>query len=78
MKYRTDWRDSLRHVCNLFAVAAYICFEHGHVLAAAVCTLLAEVLLTPSAIKHRSWSTMMSSMLFLGLALGTISRSLFS
>ena len=73
--YKEDWRHCARHWCNGFAVMAYIFFEHGQVLPAAVCTLVAEILLAPSAMKHRSWSTLMSSTLFLGLSISTIART---
>ena len=65
MKYQTDWRDGFRHLSNLFFVLSYLNFENGHVVLAASCTLKGEVLLAPSAIKHRSWSTVASSALFL-------------
>ena len=78
MKYQTDWRDAVRHLSNLFFVMSYLNFEGGHIVLAACCTLTGEVLLAPSAIKHRSWSTVASSALFLGLALSTLGRSAFS
>ena len=77
MKYQTDWRDGFRHLSNLFFVLSYLNFENGHVVAAAGCTLLGEVLLVPSAIKQKSWSTIASSALFLGLALSTLGRGFF-
>ena len=39
-------------------------------------TLLGESLLAPSALKHRSWSTVLVGGIFLTLALGTLSRGL--
>ena len=77
MKYQTDWRDGFQHLSNLFFVLSYLNFENGHVVTAAGCTLLGEVLLAPSAIKQKSWSTIASSALFLGLALSTLGRGLF-
>jgi hypothetical protein len=77
MKYQTDWRDGFRHLSNLFFVLSYLNFENGHVVTAAGCTLLGEVLLVPSAIKQKSWSTIASSALFLGLALSTLGRGFF-
>ena len=75
MSYETDWRDAVRHLSNLFFVMSYLNFEGGHVVLAACCTLTGEVLLAPSAIKHRSWSTVASSALFLALALSTLART---
>ena len=75
--YKTDWRDQLRHFSNLAFVGSYLCFERGMVLPGAFCTVTGELLLAPSAIKHRSWSTVAVGGVFLVLALGTISRSLF-
>ena len=75
VKYQTDWRDGFRHLANLFFVLCYLNFENGHVVVAASCTLIGELLLAPSAIKHRSWSTVASSALFLGLALSTLTRT---
>ena len=75
MKYQTDWRDAVRHLSNLFFVMSYLNFEGGHIVLAACCTLTGEVLLAPSAIKHRSWSTVASSALFLALALSTLART---
>ena len=75
--YKTDWRDGIRHLSNIFFVFSYLNFENGHVMFAATCTLIGEMLLAPSAIKHRSWSTVASSALFLGLALSTLSSPFF-
>lgn len=77
MKYQVTWHDTLRHIANCLFVGSYLCFEHGYVLPAATCTLVAESLLIPSAIKQKSWSTIASSALFLGLALSTLGRGLF-
>ena len=75
-KYQTDWRDTLRHFSNLAFVGSYLFFERGVVLPGACCTVVGELLLAPSAIKHRSWSTVVVGGVFLALAIGTISRSL--
>ena len=77
MKYQTDWRDQLRHFSNLAFVGSYIFFERGMVVPGACCTLTGELLLAPSAIKHRSWSTVAVGTVFFVMAIGTISRSLF-
>ena len=77
MKYQTDWRDHLRHFSNLAFVGSYLFFERGMVLPGACCMATGEILLSPSAIKHRSWSTVAVGAVFLVLALGTITRSLF-
>ena len=74
--YRTDWRDTLRHFSNLAFVGSYLFFERGMVLPGACCTVTGELLLAPSAIKHRSWSTVVVGGVFLALAVGTIGRSL--
>ena len=77
MKYQTDWRDQLRHFSNLAFVGSYMFFERGMVVPGACCTLTGEILLAPSAIKHRSWSTVAVGTVFFVMAIGTISRSLF-
>ena len=74
--YKTDYRDALRNIANIAFVCSYLCFERGMVLPGALCTVTGELLLAPSAIKHRSWSTVAVSSVFLALAVGTISRSL--
>jgi len=76
--YRTDWRDTLRHFSNLAFVGSYLFFERGMVLPGACCTVTGEILLAPSAWKHRSWSTIAVGVVFFSLAIGTISRSLLS
>ena len=76
MKYQTDWRDTLRHFSNLAFVGSYMFFERGMVVPGACCTLTGEILLAPSAIKHRSWSTVAVGTVFFVMAIGTISRSL--
>ena len=75
MSYKTDWRDNLRHWSNLAFIGSYLFFENGHVVPAAFCTLAGETLLAPSAIKHRSWTTVAMGGIFLVLAAGTILRS---
>lgn len=77
MKYQTDYRDTLRHFSNVAFVGSYLFFEQGMVLPGACCTITGELLLAPSAIKHRSWSTVVVGGVFLVLALGTLSRGLF-
>ena len=75
--YKTDWRDTARHFSNLAFVGSYVFFERGMVVPGACCTLTGEILLAPSAIKHRSWSTVAVGTVFFVMAIGTISRSLF-
>ena len=75
MSYKTDWRDHIRHYSNLAFIGSYLFFENGMVVPAACCTLMGETLLAPSAIKHRSWSTVAVGGIFLALAVGTIVRS---
>jgi len=76
MNYQTDWRDNLRHLANICFIGTYLFFDRGMVLQGACCTVVGELLLSPSAIKHRSWSTVIVGGIFLFLALGTITRSL--
>lgn len=76
MKYTTDYRDTLRHFSNIAFVGSYLFFERGLILPGAFCTVAGELLLAPSAIKQRSWSTVFVGSVFLALAIGTISRSL--
>ena len=77
MKYKTTWQDSIRHLSNLCFVGSYLFFERSMIIPAACCTLAGELMLAPSAIKQRSWSTVVVGGLFFVLALGTLSRSLF-
>lgn len=76
MKYKTDYRDTLRHFANFAFVGSYLFFERGMVVQGACCTLTGELLLAPSAWKHKSWSTIIVGALFFALAIGTLSRSL--
>lgn len=76
-KYQETWQDYLRHVANLFFVLSFVNFEHGNVMVASACTLTGELLLAPSALKHRSWSTVATGALFIGLALSALGRGLF-
>jgi len=75
-KYQETWQDHLRHVANLFFVLSFVNFEHGRVMIASACTLAGELLLAPSALKHRSWSTVATGALFVGLALSALGRGL--
>ena len=75
--YKTDWRDTIRHFSNIAFVCSYLFFERGLVVAGAFCTVTGEILLAPSAIKHRSWSTVLVGCVFLALALRTIAGSFF-
>ena len=75
MSYQTTWHDQLRHFANLAFICSYLFFENGHVVPAAFCTLTGETLLAPSAIKHRSWTTVAVGGVFMLLSLGTIVKS---
>ena len=77
MRYETDWRDQCRHFSNLCFIGSYLFFERSMAVEGAVCTLIGEMLLAPSALKQRAWSTVALGGLFFVLAIGTISRSLF-
>ena len=74
--YETDWRDTVRHYSNLCFIISYVCLEHAFLIAGASFTIAGELLLAPSAFKHRSWSTVAVGVVFLVLAIGTITRSL--
>ena len=76
MKYKTDWRDAIRHLSNFCFVGSYLFFERSMIIPAACCTLVGELMLAPSAIKQRSWSTLIVGGLFFVLALGTLSTGL--
>ena len=73
-KYKTDIRDELRHVANFGFIGSYLCLERGHLIAGALFTIVAESLLFPSALKQKSWSTLVVGSIFLVLALGTLTR----
>ena len=75
MSYNTDWRDNLRHVSNFGFIGSYLCLERGYLVAGALFTICSELLLAPSALKHKSWSTLLVGGLFLALACGTLARS---
>ena len=75
-RYYTDWRDTARHFSNACFVVSYVCLTNGMMVLGSCFTLFGESLLAPSAIKHRSWSTLIVGGIFLALALGTIARSL--
>ena len=47
MRYKTDWRDTLRHFSNLAFVGSYLFFERGMVLPGACCTVTGEILPAP-------------------------------
>jgi len=75
-KYDTDWRDHVRHLANFCFVGSYLCLTNGYLLVGSLFTLAGESLLAPSALKHRSWSTLLVGGVFLALALSTIARVL--
>jgi hypothetical protein len=76
MKYQTDWRDTARHVANACFIGSYLCLSNGLLVAGSLFTLVGESLLAPSALKQRSWSTVVVGGIFLALALGTLARCL--
>ena len=76
--YKTTWHDTARHFANAAFVVSYICLTNGMLLIGSCFTLLGESLLAPSALKHRSWSTLLVGGVFLTLALTTIARVLLS
>jgi len=76
MKYQTDWRDGARHLANACFIGSWLCLSHGLLVGGSLFTLMGESLLAPSALKQRSWSTLIVGGIFLTLALGTLSRSL--
>ena len=76
MKYQTDWRDTARHVANACFIGSYLCLSNGFLEAGSLFTLVGESLLAPSALKQRSWSTVIVGGIFLALALGTLTRCL--
>lgn len=77
MSYQVCWRDRLRHVANFVFILTYIFFERGMVVPGAICTLLGESLLIPSAIKQKSWSTWIIAGIFIVMSLGTLTRNFF-
>ena len=76
VRYQTDWRDTARHFANACFVISYVCLSNGVLVLGSCFTLLGESLLAPSALKHRSWSTLFVGGIFLCLALSTIARVL--
>lgn len=75
MNYKSDWRDNARHFANACFVGSYVSLTHGLLVAGSLCTIVGELLLAPSALKHRSWSTVLVSGIFLFLALSTLATS---
>jgi hypothetical protein len=76
MKYNVTWHDQVRHLSNVCFVGSYLCFERGLITAGACFTLMGEILLAPSAMKQKSWSTVIMGSVFGVLALGTLTRTL--
>ena len=73
-KYQETWQDYLRHVANACFVGSYVCLSNGALVTGSVFTLVGESLLAPSALKQKSWSTMIVGGIFLTLAVSTIAR----
>lgn len=76
MKYKEDWRDHVRHVANACFVGSYICLTNGLMVLGSLFTIAGESLLAPSALKQRSWSTLLVCSVFLFLAFSTLARGL--
>lgn len=76
MKYETTWHDTARHIANACFIGSYLCLSNGLLVAGSLFTLVGESLLAPSALKQRSWSTVIVGGIFLTLALGTLTRCL--
>jgi hypothetical protein len=74
--YQVCWRDRLRHVANFSFIMTYICFERGWLVTGALCTLVGESLLIPSAIKHKSWSSWIVAGVFIVMSLNTLAHNL--
>lgn len=74
--YKTDWRDTLRHVANFCFIGSYLCLSNGMLISGSLFTLVGESMLAPSALKHKSWSTVLVGGIFLFLALSTLYREL--
>ena len=78
MKYETDWKDQARHIANACFIGSYVCLTNGMLISGSLFTILGESLLAPSALKQRSWSTVLVGGVFLFLALSTLTRELLS
>lgn len=76
MKYKTDWRDTFRHIANFCFVGSYICLSNSALVLGSLFTLVGETMLAPSAFKHKSWSTVIVGGIFLIMALATLQREL--
>ena len=55
-----------------------MCLSHGIIVPGSLFTLVGELLLLPSALKQRSWSTILVAVVFVFLALATLSREFLS
>ena len=75
--YKVDWRDHVRHIANACFIGSYLCLTNGMLVVGSLFTIVGESLLAPSALKQRSWSTLLVCSIFLTIAVGTIARSLF-
>lgn len=76
MSYQSDWRDTARHLANACFVGSYLSMTRGMLISGALFTIVGELLLAPSAFKHRSWSTVFVGGLFLLIALSTLATGL--
>ena len=77
MNYQTDWRDTARHFANACFVGSYLCMSNGMLVFGALFTVVGESALAPSALKHRSWSTVFVGALFLLMACYTLATAIF-
>ena len=62
--YRRDWTDVSRDVANGCFMSGYICLMTDHTILGAFIYLLGEGLITPNAIRSRSYTTMICSCVF--------------
>ena len=76
--YKTTWHDTARHVANACFIGSYLCLTNGMLVAGSLFTIAGESLLAPSALKQRSWSTLLVCSIFLTIAVSTIARTLLS
>lgn len=76
-KYNLTWQDHIRHIANFCFVASYICLVNGLMISGSLFTIVGEFLLAPSALKQRSWSTLIVCSIFLAIATHTLARNSF-
>ena len=74
--YKLTWHDHIRHIANACFIGSYLCLTNGMLISGSLFTIVGESLLAPSALKQRSWSTLLVCSIFLTIAVSTIARSL--